>query len=324
MAHKWNTSNCKTISAISPQATLSAQNVEIMDLTKIASTFPQLEKPSIRRENIIMTLAEMLCADTEVVIVDGPDGIGKTTLLAQFAREFSNNTFSLFVRSCSRYAYDSGMLMRDLCDQIGWALKKERYRADREVDPTQLLNARIFDLQRQANYERSTYYFLVDGLEEIPTEDYHERDMILKLLPFGIPRFRFILSGPLEFLKNRSHKIRGISPFRLVGFTFEETRQFFSDLVEDRSTMETIHKICKMVPGNLASVRRLLQAGTNIEQLLIELPENPPDWFELEWRVVASEDYLLHQALAILAFDRRCHSIASLAWLCKTSLPSLT
>lgn len=303
---------------IPPHVAISTPDAEIMDLTKIASTFPQIEKPSVRRENIIMTLAEMLCADTEVVIVDGPDGIGKTTLLAQFAREFPNNTFGMFVRSCSRYAYDSGMLMRDLCNQIGWALKQESYRAEREADPAQLLNTYIFDLQRQANSERATYYFLVDGLEEIPPEDYHERDMILKLLPFGIPRFRFILSGPLEFLKNSPHKIRGISPFRLVGFNFEETREFFSDLVEDRSALETIHKICKMVPGNLASVRRLIKAGTNIEQLLDELPENPPDWFELEWRVVASEDSLLRQALAILAFDRRCHSIETLSRLCKT------
>jgi hypothetical protein len=301
----------------------NTQNAEIMDITKIASTFPQLEKPSIRRENIIITLADMLCSDSEVVIVDGPDGMGKTTLLAQFAREYPNNTFSLFVRSCSRYAYDPGMLLSDLCDQIGWVLKKEGYRTEQDADPAQLLNARLYDLQRQANHERSTYYFIVDGLEEIPEEDSHERDMILNLLPFGIPRFRFILSGTLECLKHRSQKIHGIIPFRLVGFTFEETREFFNGLLEDRSALETIHKICKTIPGNLASVQRLLKAGTSIEQLLDELREHPPAWFELEWRVVKSDDHLLRQVLAILAFDRRCHSLASLARLCKIEIAVL-
>lgn len=290
---------------------------EIMDLTKVASTFPQLNVPNIRRENMVTTIAEMLKSETEVVIVEGPDGIGKTTLLAQFAQEFPHNTFGLFVRSSSRWAYDSTMLTRDLCDQIGWALKKERYRSGEEPDSVQLLGARIFDLQRHANYERATYYFVVDGLNEIPEEDCHEREMILKLLPFGIPRFRFILSGPLECLKNRPQKIRGTSTFRLAGFTFDETRKFFGGLVDDSAALE-IHKASKAVPGHLASVRRRLQAGTKVEQVLEELPESLRESYELEWRVVEDEKPLLRQALAILAFDRRRHSLASLSRLCKT------
>ncbi|PKN35610.1 MAG: hypothetical protein CVU61_01960 [Deltaproteobacteria bacterium HGW-Deltaproteobacteria-19] len=297
---------------------IEAAKMEIMDLTKIASTFPQIEKPSINRETIIMTLADMLSNDTEVVIVNGPDGIGKTTLLSQFAREFPNNSFSLFVRSCSRYAYDSVMLMRDLCNQIGWVLKKGTYGGGIDVDLGQLFNGRLYDLQKQANLERQTYYFIVDGLEEIPEEDCHERDMILNLLPFGIPRFRFILSGPLESLNKRSQKINGIVPFILIGFTFEETRAYFEGLVDDRSQLEFIHKMCKRQPGNLASMRRLLQSGKSLDDLLEEFPKSPPEWFELEWRVVENDDHVLRQALAILAFDRRYHSIESLSRLCKT------
>src|SRR5207247_11320760 len=76
-------------------------NTEIMDLTKVASTFPKLASPNIIRENMISTLGEMLRADTEVVIVEGPDGSGRTTLLTQFAQHHSHNAFSLFVRSSS-------------------------------------------------------------------------------------------------------------------------------------------------------------------------------------------------------------------------------
>lgn len=302
---------------------MNPQCAEVMDLTRVASTFPQLGTPSIQRENMIITLFDMLQTDTELVIVEGPDGIGKTTLLAQFAQKYPNHTFGLFVRSSSRWAYDSGMLTRNLCDQIGWVLSKERYRTSKYLDPVQALGARIFDLQRRANYERATYYFVVDGLNEIPEEDCHEREMILKLLPFGLPCFRFILSGPLECLKKRSQKIGGTNTFRLPGFTFEETREFFEGLVEDRAMLETIHKVSKMVPGHLASVRRLLRAGKKVEKLLEELPEQLPDLFELEWRVVDAEDVLLRQALAILAFDRRRHSIATLSRLCKMDPDSL-
>jgi len=291
--------------------------VEVMDLTKVASTFPRLMMPNIRRENMLMTLAEMLQTDSEVIIVEGPDGIGKTTLLAQFAQEYSHNTFSLFVRSTSRYAYDSGMLTRDLSDQISWILGKENPKEKLNIDPIQILQQNIYYLQRQANYQRVTYYFVVDGLNEIPEEDYQEFEMIMKLLPFGLPRFRFILSGPLAGMNGHSRKIGRINNFRLPGFTFEETREYFKDLITNRDTLETLHKVSRMVPGNLASVRRLLQSGNDIDQLLKELPERLPDLFELEWRVVESSDTLLRQILAILAFDRRRHSIYSLAKLCK-------
>jgi len=294
-----------------------AHDAELMDLTKVATTFPQFGGPTIRRENMIVTLAEMLSSDTEVIIVEGPDGIGKTTLLAQFAQAHPHHAFTLFIRSSSRWAYDSSMLIRDLCDQIGWALKKEAYREYRELDPAQMLHKRIYELQRKANYESAPYYFIVDGLNEIPDEDCQERDMVLNLLPFGLPRFRFILSGPLECLKDRAQKIRGVNPFRLAGFTFEETREFFGGLVEDKSALEVIHKVSKMVPGNLASVRRLLRSGANIDRLLEELPERLPDLFEMEWQAVKDKDMLLHHALAILAFDRRRHSVASLARLCE-------
>jgi len=304
---------------------MTTQFVEIMDLTKVANTFPQSGDKCIRRENMLMTLADMLQTDTEVVIVEGPDGIGKTTLLAQFVEEYPHQAFGLFVRSSSRWAYDSEMITRELSELIGWVLKKEKFRgADDDLDPFQVLRSHIFALQKKANSEQKTYYFVLDGLDEIPEEDHHERETILNLLPFGLPRFRFILSGTLDCLKKRSKKISRVNPFRLPGFTFEETTKFLADLVDNRAQIETIHKISKHMPGNLASVRRLLQAGIKVDKLLDELPARLPNLFELEWRVVEQDDVLLHKALAILAFDQRRHSLDSLSKLCQTELSELS
>lgn len=304
---------------------MTDQYGEVVDLTKVSNTFPQLGDRCILRENMSMTLVDMLQAEAEVVIVEGRDGIGKTTLLAQFVQEHNYHAFGIFVRSSSRWAYDSSMVTRELSDMIGWVLDKENFRKiDIDHDPVQLLRSRIFKLQKHANREQKTYYFVVDGLDEIPPEDSHEREAILDLLPFGLPRFRFILSGSLACLNNRAQKIGGIKPFRLPGFTFDETSQFLSGLVEDSEAIGTIHRISKHVPGNLASVRRLLQQGTDIENLLNELPEQLPDLFEMEWRTVGKDDTLLRQALSILTIDHRCHSLTTLSQLCKTDLDTLS
>ncbi|MCD2453593.1 hypothetical protein GO003_024745 [Methylicorpusculum oleiharenae] len=303
---------------------IETQDFEVMDLTKVCGVFPQLGEPNILRDNMIMTVEGML-NNSEVIIVEGADGAGKTTLLAQFARAFPEQTFCLFMRSSSRWAYDSQNLTRDLCDQIGWALYKEDYlEKDKEVEAKQLLRKRVHELQRKANLERKTYYFVVDGLHEIPEEGFGEKEVILDLIPFGIPRFRFILSGSIDCFLNRL-KNSQIRPFQLPGFTLEETRQFFDGYINEPSNLQTIFKVSKGIPGHLASMRRLLESGAKQEEdLLDELPESLPELFEMEWQVVENKDNgLLRNALAILAFDQRRHSINSLALLCNIDIDTL-
>ncbi len=296
------------------------QNLEIMDTTKICTTFPQLGESNIQRENMILTIENMLIND-EIVIVEGMDGIGKTTLLAQYARTFPEQTFSLFMRSNSRWAYDSQMLTRDLCDQIGWVLYKEDYLKETEIEVTQLLKKRVHELQRKANMEKRTYYFVVDGLQEIPEEGSSEKEIILNLIPFGIPYFRFILSGSLKYFQNYL-KCPLIRSFHPSGFVIDEIRQFLDDYVKNPLNLQTIYKVSKGIPGNLASMRRLLESGTkNEDELLTDLPSSLPGLFEMEWQVVDSE--LLRNALAFLVFDQRRHSLESLSRLCKTDSATL-
>lgn len=300
------------------------QNAVLMDLTKVCSTFPELKKHNIQRENMIIAIEGML-NDNEIVVVEGNDGIGKTTLVAQFANTFPEQTFCLFIRSTSRWAYDSQILTRNLCEQIGWVLHKDKYlENDNELEVNQLLHKRIQELQRKANRDQETYYFVVDGLEEIPEEECKEKENILNLLPFGIPRFRFVLSGSFDCFQNRL-KSSQIRPFLLAGFTLAETRQFFDGYIKETSNLETIYKISKGIPGNLASMRRLLESGVKQENELLEyLPESQPKLFEMEWQVVENKDNeLLRNALAILAFDERCHSLDSLSRLCKTNSTTL-
>ncbi|MEZ5326986.1 MAG: ATP-binding protein [Verrucomicrobiales bacterium] len=242
-------------------------NTEVMSLLAVSSTFPTLPDPLIERANLIQTLHDML-ADTEVVAIDGPEGIGKTTLLAEFAKGHPNTAFSLFVSGASSYSYDCTMLSSDLSTQIGWALKKENFRNEETEEASQLLHSRILALQRQANFEKKIYYFIIDGLHEIPAEDSSALEMIMKILPFGLSRFRFLISGPAAMLSQRSVRPHNISPLRVVGFTIEDTDKFFKGVVEDRSLIESIHQLSKMIPGNMVVLRRIITSGTSADTLL--------------------------------------------------------
>jgi hypothetical protein len=292
-----------------------ATSCEVVDVNTIASTIPRAPDNEVIRENVCYTVADMLKTDTEVLILDGPDGIGKTTLLSQFVRANNNKSFCLFVRSSSRYAYDSTMLAKDLCEQIGWVLFKENYRVKQDSDPRELLRNRIFELQKKASYDGDIYYFVIDGLSDIPKEDESERNLILDLLPFGLPPFRFVLADC--DLGARRTRMGHVKSLRLTTLTYDETRSFCCAEGLTPEQLGQIYKATKGTPGKLASLRRLLATGVSAEQLLEDLPIHLPDFFDMEWRVVDASDNTLMIVLSILAYDHRYHSLENLAGLCK-------
>lgn len=297
-------------------------NPEIANLLSISSTFPILPIPLIKRDNLLQALHDML-ADNEVVVVDGPEGIGKTTLFAEFAKLHPNTAFSLFVSGASSYTYDCTMLSGDLSKQIGWTLNRHSFNSDDPEDATQILHSRIMALQRQANSEKTTYYFIIDGLHEIPEEDSSAMEILIKILPFGISRFRFLISGPASMLSRRAVRPHNISPLRVIGFSIEDTEKFFKGVVDDRGLIESIHQLSKTIPGNMAVLRRIITSGTSAETLLDNISKNPPDWLELEWKMVEGSPLYSQQALAALAYYRGDLSLESISEIFKVEVEKL-
>src|ERR1035437_9808264 len=156
---------------------------ELVDLTNICSTFPERPEHEVQRENMISTLLALLKSNMEMVVVEGDEGGGKTTLLAPFARPPSSLSFSLFVRAASHYAWDPIMVAENLHEQIQFALGNIQFRKHEEADIPSLLRTSITELQRKANFEKTPYYFIVDGLEEIPPEASAAVEQIIECLP---------------------------------------------------------------------------------------------------------------------------------------------
>ncbi len=52
----------------------------------VCQSFPALPKPMIPRDNILDTLERVFQSDIDLLLIGGEEGIGRTTLLAQFAQ----------------------------------------------------------------------------------------------------------------------------------------------------------------------------------------------------------------------------------------------
>jgi hypothetical protein len=283
--------------------------IEIMDITAVSRSFPQIFPPQVYRENILDTIDTIFEGDTQLLVIEGADGIGKTTLLTQFAKKYPNQTFSLFIKPTSRWTYDPSFLMLDLCSQINWALYQKELHELNQVDDG-FLRISIFQLHRLA--QKKPYFFIIDGLEDIPEEESHTREAILDMLPFGLSGFRFLLTGDLRQLSPVLPKEVPAKSFPLAKFILDETMKYLENLTNDREIIEEIHRTCRGVPGQLASIRRIVHAGTTLQQLLEDLPSNLPHLFEIEWEAIDAKDEHLHLLLAILAHSLETHTIESL------------
>jgi len=287
---------------------------QVVDPTVICQSFPETPRPEIARDNILSTIETIFQSDIELVAVEGQQGIGKTTLLAQFARRHPDHTLSLFVRPTSRWACDPGILRLDLCNQLQWVLHQEELQEPERADDS-FLGAKLFELGKRARYEQCTFYFVLDGLEEILEDASHARDLILDMMPFGHASFRFLLSGDSERLSTRVREGVRVKSFPLPGFTLDQTIKYLQGLplALDQPSIEEIFQTCQGVPGHLASIRRIIQSRTDVQTLLEELPEKLPGLFEIEWRRVKADDPTQQHVLAILAHDSRVYSVDDLA-----------
>lgn len=283
-----------------------------VNLAEFSISMPNPPTPEVHRSNVIETITTVLSSRHNILVVEGKEGIGKTVLLSQFVRAFPKHAFSLFLKSVSRFSYDPLTLRFDLASQLNWLLKHKEIVNPEEIDQT-FLNYRLIELQRNARRHNQSYYFVIDGLDEVPPSEPKVLETILGMLPLGQPEFKFLFSGDLEerfrtFLRNTAFKT-----FPLTNFILDETSRYFEDLNLDRKQIQELHNTCGGVPGHLSSVRRIIEGGISVEKLILEMPQTLPELFQFEWRSVDQENKTLLKLLAILAHDRKPHTVDSLA-----------
>src|SRR5262249_32360001 len=142
------------------------------------------------------TIEQQLADDASIVVVTGPDGVGKSTVLRQFVDRHDERAFSLFLSSASRWAYDPATMLDELCAQIESVIPPNLVPAD-TIQGERRFARLVTALDRRARSSGQVFYFVLDGLEDIPEEDRGTRDELIGLMPFGFPGFRYLLSGEL-------------------------------------------------------------------------------------------------------------------------------
>ena len=274
---------------------------KVINLPMSCRNFPKNPISEVSRENLLDTIDRTFKNDVLLQIIEGNDGIGKTTLLAQYAKRYADCALSLFIKPFSRLSFSPKYLMEILCEQINCILPKSQVNSDSINDL--LLRNQISKLQKYALKNKKVFYFVIDGLHDLPQENIRIQNIILEeILPIGLDAFRFLLSGDLRKLPNNIQKAVFCKPFQLPSFSLDETKRFLKNLEIEHDDLNDIHNMCQGIPEHLASVRRLLKSGTNIKNILNEDPDKLPDFLNIEWKKIKEASHEQKIVLALIAF----------------------
>lgn len=291
----------------------------MVDLTEIARDFPRLPEDHIQRENILETIERTFESGVDLISVEGQDGIGKTTLLAEFAARNADRTLSLFIRPISPLAYDPDHMLLDLCNQLHWLLYKKDI-DDLTTVTQSLVGKYILELEKLARVSRHLYYLVIDGLDDIPDKNPALYERVMGIVPPS-SHLRFLLAidpanlplGKWKSIKHKSYPASGFAP--------DDTRKYLSGIIGNDDSILELHYVCKGIPGHLASAKRSLLNGVSLDALLKTMPDKQPDLFAIEWEQV--DTTLKEHALAIIAFGHRRYTPDNIAALLKCDSKAL-
>lgn len=274
----------------------------VADLLDVIPDLPIRTKDEVERDAQIAAIISYFDEGIKMVLVDGPEGVGKTTMLAQFCRQNPNSCISLFLGNGSSYALEIGNVRWNLYSQIKWILKAEKVEPDYDPEDGEL-KYWIGLLQRNAHRFNRKYYFLVDGLYESDKQKYNTiKDYIYDLFPLGARNIGVVASGRNILDESSFKKKMEVRSVVCPPFGLRETKDFFYDY-PNKDQLESIHKICKGNPGFLSAVKRVIESGVDFGEDLSGLPDALPELFEIEWKQMLLIGGEVEKIVAIVSYS---------------------
>jgi hypothetical protein len=239
--------------------------------------YPLPQKPDhfISRAAILRTLGQRFSSDTRIVLVKGVDGAGKTTLLTQFIEDSSANCFYFFVGR--DWTSNTTSFMRDMCRQFQNVLGENNSLDELRYDDLRDRFGRLCrEIARLGCLRSTPYYIVVDGLENVREEP--GRESILDLIELDFNGL-FILGSTNHNLPLRlSHFVENLDYF-----TPADTEKYLADLSITSSQAEYVYRISEGLPAYLDQLRREIEGGKQVTEVLNNLPKTLHDLLERDW-----------------------------------------
>lgn len=219
----------------------------ILDMFYYSDTKPcPVSNEIIRKE--ILALCEKRLVEDNVLCLYGEEGVGVSTVLAQFAREHGRNCMSYFNDGLDIMLMDADVMEHSVVEQLYWYA----YGADELFDIRDAEKANITALwpsvYRKIKRSDKPLYFVFDGFDHVPPEKVESVKRFLEKMFWN--NGRFIFSGKKEDIKNiiPSCSKLSISEYEIIPFGDADVKDYFRKSVSDINE-EELQALCDITRG---------------------------------------------------------------------------
>jgi hypothetical protein len=273
------------------------------DLSTYSNTIPTINDNEIKREHIIKNIEETFSSTNKVIMLEGLNVTGRTTLLAQFARKHRSNCFSFFIGD-DYWKSNVSYFLLELCIQMAQVssegLKNHLSNYDfynlKDYELIQIFSKLYSDICKQARQKNTTFYFVIDGLEKLSTSIGQES--ILKYIPQGDSEGVYIL---LSSLKGVDYEFNYF-PMQIQFFSRLETEIILNDYLT-KEEIDEVYVVSDGMPGYIIEILRQLKELKPKDEVLRNLPPSFNNLLEKNWSNYDISDTDFLRLLSIITYS---------------------
>jgi len=307
------------IAKIPPADLIPPSTVTIKNLASLSGGAYNADiENEVKRDNIIQTIENKI-TNLDFLFIVGEEGIGKTTILHQFILKYPNSCFSYFIDGKDSNTYSNISILKALCNQMHFINKGVEL--EEEINASNFTNEdwlkSYFYSESIRNKPNQTYYFIIDGLDEISQDRQNEiKELILDKLPYDRTNFKLLYGG--KYNKKILKQGCECDKFDIPLLSEEESLTIFGNGIT-KEQFDDLNRVCKNNAGRVVFFRDLIKKGEiRIENIIDKLPSDMKSVYQYLWdSTTFYENSKI--ILAIIAFQDEKYSVKDIAGILEIS-----
>ena len=197
---------------------------DILDMYYLSFTKPRSVENEILRK-AELDLCEKRLMQDNILCLYGDEGVGVTTLLAQFAKAHGSNCVSYFYNGLDSLLLNRETMNESIIEQLYWYIKGEKL--DNHFSSSISLNYICAPLYKKLRKMTQPLYFVFDGFDDLPSDKIGEVKQFLENMFWNDGRF--IFSGKKENIEKiiPANKKLSISENEILNFDEATVKDYF-------------------------------------------------------------------------------------------------
>lgn len=278
----------------------SSEDVTLLTMNSFSFSLPQSPVHEIIRKTEI-AFAEKRLKEHNILCLTGEEGVGLTTLLAQFARAHSGNCVCYFYDGFERIRLEPEIMEKSIVEQLNWFVNGINY----DKIPYRKITDIYSNVIRKLRQIGEPLYFVLDGFDKVPSENLEGIKRILGNLLWE--RARFIFTGDsTEILKFFSKSAQlDFYHNEIMCFGEADVKAYFHSFNENLDEMH-LAKLYEITRGNahrMSVISQKIMSDEGLEHLMVSDITGETDLYDEDFRKIFSDgDIFVKEFFALLAY----------------------